>query len=291
MPLTSAKEMLQKATIENYCVGAFNFTSFVQAKAIIKAAEEMNAPVILQTSVSPAKFYSPHMIVGAIKSLANNSTIPICLHLDHCTDVDFCLECADAGYTNIMYDGSSLDFDKNIENTKRVTEYCHSIGNISVEGELGTVMGVEDQIVVNEDDAALCPVDKVLEYVERSQVDLFAPAIGTAHGVYKTANPFIDLKRLKEIFTLLHKRDSIVPLVIHGGTGLQQSMVKQLIVNGGAKFNVSTELKHVLIDTTFNYLTGHPSEYNPGKLDKEVFNAHVEKISEWIGILGSGEKA
>ena len=130
-----------------------------------------------------------------------------------------------------------------------------------------------------------------MEYVEKSKVDLFAPAIGTAHGVYKTTNPYIDLKRLKEIFTLLSERDSIIPLVIHGGTGLQPSIVKQLIANGGAKFNVSTELKHVLIDTTFDYITKHPSEYNPGRLDNEVFNAHVKKISEWIEILGSGDKA
>ena len=156
------KRCFKKQTEGNYCVGAFNFTNFVQAKAIIKAAEEMNAPVILQTSVSPTKFYSPGMIVGAIKGLADKSTIPICLHLDHCTDVELCLECADAGYTNIMYDGSSLEFNNNIENTRRVTEYCHSIGNISVEGELGTVMGVEDQVVVNEDDVA--PLSQSTKY-------------------------------------------------------------------------------------------------------------------------------
>jgi ketose-bisphosphate aldolase len=291
MTIVSAKEMLFKASREKYAVGAFNITSIVQMAAVIEAAQEKNAPVIVQTSVTPAKFLKPEVVVAVFRAMANEVSIPVCLHLDHCTDVDFCKKCADLGYTNIMFDGSHYDFDENIRLTRQVSDYCHKIGDITVEGELGTVSGVEDQIKVATDAAQLCDPEKSSEFVERSGIDLFGPAIGTAHGVYHTDNPIIDFDRLGEIFLKLNTPEITVPLVIHGGTGLSDQTVQNLIKNGGSKYNVSTNLKYILIDSTFEYLSTRRSEYDPGKLDKHVKQVTREKIANWIDLLGSTGKA
>jgi len=291
MTVVSAKEILIKASKEKYAVGAFNITSVVQMGAIIEAALEKNAPVVIQTSVTPARFLKPEVIVAVFRALAQSVTIPVCLHLDHCTDVDFCKICADLGYTNIMFDGSHLDFEENIKRTREVSDYCHNIGDITVEGELGTVSGVEDQIKVAADDAQLCDPEKSLEFIERSGIDLFGPAIGTAHGVYHTENPVIDFKRLGEINQKLNTPVVKTPLVIHGGTGLSELIVRNLINNGGSKYNVSTNLKYILMDSTFEYMSGHPKEYDPGKLDKYVKMATKQRIEYWIDLLGSTGKA
>lgn len=291
MTIVSAKEMLVKASKEKYAVGAFNITSVVQMGAIIEAALEKNAPVIIQTSVTPARFLKPEVIVAVFRALAQSVAIQVCLHLDHCTDVDFCKKCADLGYTNIMFDGSHLDFEENIKRTREVSDYCHNIGDITVEGELGTVSGVEDQIKVAADDAQLCDPEKSLEFIERSGIDLFGPAIGTAHGVYHTENPVIDFKRLGEINQKLNTPVVKTPLVIHGGTGLSELIVRNLINNGGSKYNVSTNLKYILMDSTFEYMSGHQKEYDPGKLDKYVKMATKQRIEYWIDLLGSTGKA
>jgi tagatose 1,6-diphosphate aldolase GatY/KbaY len=287
MPFVSAKEMLFKASKEKYAVGAFNITSIVQLEAVLEAASEMNAPVIIQTSVTPAKFLQPEVVVAVCRVLAQSATIPVCLHLDHCTEVSFCKECADLGYTNIMFDGSRLRYEENIKQTREVSNYCHQKGDITVEGELGTVSGVEDQIKVAEDEAQLCNPDISMDFVERSGIDLFGPAIGTAHGVYKTENPVIDTERLLKIHQMLNQPEIKTPLVIHGGTGLKEEVVRELVRNGGAKYNVSTNLKHILIDSTYEYISTHPEEYNPGKIDSHVKKATKERIKYWIDLLGS----
>ena len=291
MAIVSAKEMLIKASEEKYAVGAFNITSVVQMAAVIEAASGKNAPVIIQTSVTPAKFLTPEVVVAVFRALSQSVSIPVCLHLDHCTDADFCKKCADQGYTNIMFDGSHLSFEENIRLTREVSDYCHSIGGITVEGELGTVSGVEDQIKVASDDAQLCDPEKSLEFKERSGIDLFGPAIGTAHGVYQTENPVVDFERLGEIFQKLNTPVVKTPLVIHGGTGLSELTVRNLIGKGGAKYNVSTNLKYILMDSTLEYLSVHMKEYDPGKMDKHVKMATRNRIEYWIDLLGSTGKA
>jgi ketose-bisphosphate aldolase len=213
------------------------------------------------------------------------------LHLDHSKEVEYCKKCADAGYTNIMIDASKQAYEENIRQTKEVVDYCHAIGNISVEGELGTVSGVEDQIKVAEDEAQLCSPEQAVDFVERTGVDIFAPAIGTAHGVYKTKNPKVDFERLGKINQMLNGNGVKTPLVVHGGTGLSREYAIKLVEMGGAKFNVSTELKHALIDTTYNYITEHREEYNPGKIDIAVKDAIRQVVGRWIDILGSAGKA
>jgi ketose-bisphosphate aldolase len=291
MAIVNAKEMLLKATAEKYAVGAFNITNLIQMEAVVDAAVDLNAPLIVQASVAPSKFLRPQVIGAIYKTLAETAPIPICLHLDHCNDVDFCKVCADAGYTNIMIDASKQEFNENIRQTREVVDYCHGLGNISVEGELGTVSGVEDQVRVAADEAELCDPEQAMAFVEQTGIDIFAPAIGTAHGVYKTKNPKLDFDRLEKIASLINGREIRVPLVIHGGTGLKPDVAKKLVSLGGSKFNVSTDLKHTLIDTTYDYISANRDEYNPGKIDASVKEAIKGKIKYWIELLGSAGKA
>jgi len=291
MAIVNAKEILIKATEGRYSVGAFNVTNIIQMEAVVDTAVQRNCPLIIQASVAPSKALGSKVIASVYRILAHDAPIPICLHLDHCTEVDFCKQCADSGYTNIMIDASKQPFDKNIQQTREVADYAHGLGDLTVEGELGTVSGVEDQVKVAEDEAALCNPDQAVEFVEKSGVDIFAPAIGTAHGVYKTENPKIDFDRFSEIFKLLNGKGVKMPLVVHGGTGLKPDVVKKLVALGGSKFNVSTDLKHSLIDSTYDYIAGHRDEYNPGKLDAAVRQAISDKINYWIDLLGCADKA
>ncbi|MBM3127507.1 MAG: class II fructose-bisphosphate aldolase [Chloroflexi bacterium] len=291
MSVENAKGMLIKATQGKYAVGAFNVTDFVQMEGVIEAAVNKKAPLIIQTSVEPSKFYGRKMMVAAFRALAESAPIPICLHLDHCTDVDYCKKCADAGYTNIMIDASKFPFEENVRMSKEVVDYCHKVGDISVEAELGTVSGVEDQIKVVEDEAQLANPQQSVEFVERTGVDLFAPAIGTAHGVYTTKDPKVDFERMGKIAQLINGKGVRAPLIVHGGTGLPPQTVAKLIELGGAKLNVSTELKYTLIDTTFAYISEHRKEYNPGKINIAVKNAIREAAEKWIDMLGSAGKA
>jgi ketose-bisphosphate aldolase len=289
MSIVNAREMLMKATREKYSVGAFNVTSLVQLEAVVEAAANKKSAVIIQTSGSPAKFFKPEVLAAAYRALVEKSPYPVCLHLDHCTEPDFCKRCADAGYTNIMIDASKEPFERNVEITRNVVEYCHSVGDITVEGELGTVVGVEDNIAVTGKEASLCDPNKAEEFVRRTGIDLFAPAIGTAPGMYKS-EPKIDFDLFARIADILNGKSVRVPLVIHGGTGLSQEVTRRLVSLGGSKFNVSTELKYVLIDASYEYLAANKNDYNPGKLDAAVYTKTVALIEKWIDVLGSAGK-
>jgi ketose-bisphosphate aldolase len=291
MSIVTAKEIMLEAAEGKYAVGAFNITNLIQMEAVVEAAVEKKAPLIIQTSVTPSKFLGRDVLVSIYRTLAESAPIPICLHLDHSTNVEYCKQCADTGYTNIMIDASKQDYDENIRQTKEVVEYCHAIGGISVEGELGTVSGVEDQVKVAEDEAALCNPGQAVEFVERTGVDIFAPAIGTAHGVYKTKNPKVDFERLGKINQMLNSNGIKTPLVVHGGTGLSKEYAIKLVEMGGAKFNVSTELKHTMIDAIYNYISENREQYNPGKIDIVVKDAIRQVVAKWIDILGSAGKA
>lgn len=291
MSIVNAKEIMVEAAKGKYAIGAFNITDLLQFEAVIDAAIEKKSPVIVQTSVKPSKFLGTEMMVAIYRTLASSAPVPVCLHLDHCTEIDYCKKCADTGYTNIMIDASKQPYDENIRQTKEVVDYCHSVGNISVEGELGTVGGVEDQIKVAEDEAQLANPAQSIEFVERTGVDIFAPAIGTAHGVYKTKNPKIDFERLATIHKMLNSNGIKTPVVVHGGTGLPEDYIKRLLAAGGAKFNVSTELKHTLIDAKFEYIRAHRDEYDPGKIDVVVRDATRKVVMHWMDMLESTDKA
>jgi ketose-bisphosphate aldolase len=291
MSIVNAKEIMVEAAKGKYAIGAFNITDLIQLEGVVDAAVEKKSPLIIQTSVKPSKFLGRDVLVAIFRTIAESAPIPICLHLDHCTDVDYCKACADSGYTNIMIDASKQTYEENIRQTKEVVDYCHSVGNISVEGELGTVSGVEDQIKVSEDETQLANPAQAVEFVERTGLDIFAPAIGTAHGVYKTKNPKVDFERLATINKMLNSDGIKTPVVVHGGTGLPEDYIKKLLEAGGAKFNVSTELKRTLIDAKYEYISAHREEYDPGKIDVAVRDAIRKAVGHWIDMLGSAGKA
>jgi len=291
MSIVNAKEIMVEAAKGKYAIGAFNITDLIELEGVVDAAIEKKSPLIIQTSVKPSQFLGRDVLVAIFRTIAESAPIPICLHLDHCTDVDYCKACADAGYTNIMIDASKQSYAENIRQTKEVVDYCHSIGSISVEGELGTVSGVEDQIKVAEDEAQLANPAQSVEFVERTGLDIFAPAIGTAHGVYKTKNPKVDFERLATIHKMLNGNGIKTPVVVHGGTGLPEDYIQKLIEAGGAKFNVSTELKRTLIDAKYEYIAAHREEYDPGKVDIAVRDAIRKAVMHWIDMLGSAGKA
>ena len=291
MSISNTKDMLIKATEGKYAVGAFNVTSIIQMVAVVEAAVETNSPVIIQTSVSPAKQLFPEVFGAAFKAIAKKVSVPVALQLDHCTELDFCYRCVDAGYTSIMIDASKENFIKNVKMTALVVEYAHSKGDISVEGELGTVGGVEDQVRVVMSDVELCDPEMAVKFVNETGLDNLAPAIGTAHGIYKTKNPKIDISRLKTISETVNGNSIIAPLVVHGGTGLSEVVIKDLISADGAKFNVSTELKHAWIEGAVEFVGNSGSAYNPVEMNQHQIDEAKKVVLKWIKILGSTGKA
>ena len=190
-----------------------------------------------------------------IRELCEDAAVPVAIHLDHCKDVDFIQKCLEAGWTSVMIDASSLPYEENLATSKKVFEMAHPQG-ISVEAELGEIGGVEDDISVSDEDAHLVDVEKALRFLREVPVDCFAPAIGTAHGVYK-GKPKIAFDRLEAI-----AGGSPVPLALHGGTGLTEEVFRKCIQLGCAKVNISTQLKYAFIDGFVNYHNGSPAEYN-----------------------------
>lgn len=291
MSKQTARHLTERAYRNHYCVGAFNITNLIQMEAVIDAALQSQSPVIIQTSVTPVTFLRPDVLAGIYDILARDCGVPVALQLDHCRDVNLCKLCIDSGYSSVMFDGSSFPWEENIALTREVADYAHAQGTCSVEGELGIVGGVEDDIHADDDTSFLCPPERVVEFVERTRIDTMAPAIGTAHGVYKTDNPNIDIERFEAVEKQLNGRRLVAPLVVHGGTGLSESIVKKLVSLRAAKFNVSTELKHVLLDKTARYLEDYPNQYNPGAVDRAVRTSVKNSVAAWMDRLGSAGKA
>jgi len=236
MPLISSFKILSDAQKGHYAIGAFNIENMEMAQAVIAAGEETNSPLIIQTTPSTLKYAPPSLFYAIVKSIADNSPIPVALHLDHGDSFARSCEAIRAGYTSIMIDGSKLPFEENIALTKKVVEVA-SILNIPVEGELGTIGGKEDSLEVKDKDALYTNVDQAVEFVDRTGCSFLAVAIGTAHGFYK-GTPKLDFERIEQIA----KRVS-VPLVLHGGSGIPDEDVKHAIRLGMSKVNFATELR------------------------------------------------
>ena len=197
MPLENMKAMLNTAREGDCAVGAFNILDYNSTKAVIEAAEHLKAPVIIQTSAKTVIFWGSSAIISWVRELIRSSSVPITLHLDHCRDLGLIAECIEAGWNSVMIDASSKSFEENLALSKQAVEMAHP-KNITVEAELGAIVGVEDDIHVKEQDAHLADPEQAIRFCEDVQPDCFAPAIGTAHGVYK-GEPKIAYDRLEEI--------------------------------------------------------------------------------------------
>jgi ketose-bisphosphate aldolase len=284
MPLQNMNLMLSKAKDGGYAVGAFNILDYNSTRAVIHAAEEKNAPVIIQTSAKTVVYWGTTAIISWVKQLADSSNIPIALHLDHCKDLDLIKECIEAGWTSVMIDASSKPFDENISLSRQVVKMARS-NYITVEAELGAIVGVEDDIHVKHQDAHLADPGQAIEFCKKVGPDCFAPAIGTAHGVYKGV-PKIAYELLEEIAAKVAP-----PIALHGGTGLADDVFKKCISLGCAKVNISTQLKYAFIDGFVNYFNANNTEYNPLKVIDAQFDALKAGIIENINLFGSTGKA
>lgn len=284
MSYVNLKEMLLAAKENGYAVGAFNIVDYITTAAVVKAAENKRSPVIIQTSAKTVALYGYAPIANWVKTLAANVSIPVALHLDHCKDLNIIRNCIEAGWSSVMIDASSLPLEENIDMTKKVVAMAKD-RNVTVEGELGAIVGVEDDIFVKEQDSHLADPDICVQYVDATGIDVLAPAIGTAHGVYRT-QPKINFDLLSEIAQRVR-----VPLAIHGGTGLSEETFKKCIACGGNKINVSTEIKHVFRDSFEGYYRAHPKDYEPVKILEYVEHEVVQRIENFIDIFGSANKA
>jgi ketose-bisphosphate aldolase len=258
MPCVNMNAVLPKARREGYGVGAFNILDYASTRAVVQAAEENAAPVIIQTSPKTVQFWGCGTVAAWYRELAEKTGVSVVLHLDHCKDLEVIRRCIDAGWTSVMIDASSRPFEENLELTAKVIQMASPAG-VTVEAELGEIKGVEEDVAVSSTQARLADPQKAALFCRSLSLDLLAPAIGTAHGIYK-GEPRIAFDRLEEIARLTG-----LPLALHGGTGLSAEVFTRCIALGCAKVNISTSLKHVFIDSFVSYQNSHPQEYEPVK--------------------------
>lgn len=283
MPVVPMQQILRDAFDKRYGVGAFNIVDWVTMDAVLAAAAETKSPVIVQVSVKTVKVMGAKLIQVMFAEMASRVPAPATLHLDHCPDRKVIDDCIAAGWNSVLFDASKLSYEENLAQTKEVVAQAHRHG-VAVEGELEAVKGVEDGLG-GEDEGAVVPLDKAVAFIRATGIDSFAPAIGTAHGVYK-GTPKINFNRVSEIVAA-----EPIPLVVHGGTGLSDETFHELIRRGAPKINVSTQLKIVLADSYRTYLAEKPTEYDPLKLLGAVKKNLVAQVIAFMKIFGSEGKA
>jgi len=284
MALVSSTPLLQAAKEGGYCIGAFNVHTLEMLQAVVEAAEETRSPLIIQSTVGTVKHLGPDYIAAAATVAANRSSVPIALHLDHCSDFGTIMQCIRAGYTWVIIYAFHDPLEKNVEQTRKVAEAASAVG-VNVEAELGRVGGVEDDIVVDERDALLADPDECAKFVELTGVHTLAPAIGTAHGIYK-GDPNIDFDRIGRIAAKVS-----VPLVLHGGSGIPEDQVRRAVSLGMSKMNVATELRIVFSDAIKEVFAKNPEENDPRKYMVPAKQALKAAAIEKMRLCGSIGKA
>lgn len=287
MPLVSMKEMLNKAKDEKYAVGQFNVNNLEYAQAILQAAEEEKSPVILGVSEGAGRYMGGFKVVVAmVKALMEEygTTVPVAIHLDHGSSFEKCAQAIHAGFTSVMIDGSHLPLEENIALTKKVVELAH-IHGVSVEAELGRIGGQEDDLVVEDAEAMYAIPSECEQLVKETNVDCFAPALGSVHGPYK-GEPKLGFDRMEEIMHLTG-----VPLVLHGGTGIPLKDIQRAISLGTAKINVNTENQIMQTKKIREVLAENPEMYDPRKYMGPGRDAIKETVIGKMREFGSSQKA
>lgn len=255
------KEVLKTANDLNMAIGAFNTHNLEMMPAIVRAAEKQKTPVIIQSTIGTASYVGYHNMVAVAKAMSEEHGVDVVLHLDHAKDFTEIRKAIKAGYSSVMYDGSSLPFKENILGTKQVVEFAKDFG-VSVEGELGTVGGTEDGLVVTQDQVFYTDPKDAVTFVKETGIDALAVAIGTNHGQYKSKTD-ISFSQLEKIKAAVN-----IPLVVHGGTGVKEDDVRKVIDLGIRKFNVGTEL---LVNWNIS--------------SKDSYNEHKENVSNRENVL------
>jgi ketose-bisphosphate aldolase len=284
MALVTLKYLLNRAVREKYVVGAFNFFGLENLQGIVKGAAAKKSPVIAMISTGALAYIGEKTVVGMARGMADDYDVPVVLHLDHSTGYDLCRRCIDNGFTSVMIDASSREFHENMDLTAKVAEYAAKTG-CSVEGELGHIGGVEDNIAVDERQALFTKPGDVVTFVSATGIDALAIAVGNAHGFYKSA-PKLDFERIAAIRAV-----SSIPLVLHGGTGIPDEDLRKAAALGINKINVGTELKvHGYLDVLKRESAAFQGD-DPRKIMIGVRAACAAIVEEKIDIFGSAGKA
>lgn len=283
MPLVTTAQMLRDAQNGRYAVGAFNVENLEMVMAVIRAAEEAHAPVILQTTPSTIKYAGLDYYLAMATTAAARASVPVAMHLDHGDSLAVAMQALRTGYTSIMIDGSHGSFEDNIALTRRVVDACAPSG-ISVEAELGKVGGKEDNLDGGSGNPFTDP-QEAAEFVSRTGVDSLAVAIGTAHGVY-SGTPKLDFERLSAIREVVS-----IPLVLHGASGVPDEAVRESITRGICKVNFATELRIAYSDGIKAYLAKDPAVFDPKKYGKPAMDNVVAVVKDKMAVCGCAGKA
>lgn len=311
MSLVNTKEMLKKAYEQKYAVGAFNVNNMEIIQGIMNAVNELSSPVILQASAGARKYAGALYMKKLVEAAEEQSSVPIALHLDHGDSFEICKNCIDSGFTSVMIDGSSLSYDENIELTARVSEYAHKY-NVTVEGELGSLSGIEDNINILEAKSFYTDPNQVEDFVKKTEVDSLAIAIGTSHGAYKfkpnqKAELRFDIleeieKKLPGFPIVLHGASSVIPEFVEeinkfGGKlgqaiGIPESMLNKASKMAVCKINVDSDLRLAMTAEIRKSLYENPENFDPRKYLSPARNA-IEKIVKHkiINVMGCAGKA
>ena len=311
MALVTTTEMFKKAYDGGYAIGAFNVNNMEIVQGITEAAGELKSPLILQVSAGARKYANHNYLVKLVEAALLENDIPIALHLDHGADFEICKACIDGGFTSVMIDGSHHSFEDNIALTKKVVEYAHDKG-VVVEGELGKLAGIEDDVKVADADAAFTQPDEVEEFVSRTGVDSLAIAIGTSHGAFKF-KPGQKPQLRFDILAEIEKRLPNFPIVLHGASSVSQEYVKIIQENGGnladaigipedmlrqaaksavCKINIDSDLRLAMTAGIRQVLAQNPAAFDPREYLK-VGRANVKDLvaHKIVNVLGSNGKA
>ena len=282
--LVNSKEVLEKAKEEKYAVPHFNINNLEWTRFILEECEKEKSPVILGVSEGAKKYMVGfHTVTEMVKAMVEELqiTVPVVLHLDHGSSVASCKEAIDAGFTSVMIDASKYSVEENIQMTKEVVEYAHQ-KNVTVEAEIGHVGGEEDGVA---DELAYAKVEDAIRLAKETGIDSLAPALGSVHGIYK-GEPKLDFQRMMEI-----KEKTNLPLVLHGGSGIPDELIKKSVTCGICKLNINTDLQIVWAKAVRSFLDGNQSVYDPRKVIKAGEQAIKDKIDEKIRLLESNGKA
>lgn len=272
----SMKNALEIARKRGIALGAFEFWSYEVARAIVTAAEEVDVPVILQCGKGEIdRMGGMEATVVTAYLAAKNSTVPVVLHLDHATSFEYCNEAVNAGFSSVMIDASALPFEENIAVTKKVCYRAQAVG-VTVEGELGRLVGEEGDIIVKGPEAAQTDPDEALRFVKETGVDALAVSIGTAHGQY-TFEPKLNIDRLKKI-----KEMVAMPIVLHGGSGTPIAQVQESIRNGIRKINICTDIQIAMGKAYVDALSNPNFKYSAGNLWGPAEEAAKELVKSKI---------
>ena len=283
MAFVTLKELLTDAQRKRYAIGAFNTNNMEIVQAIVEAAVEERAPVILQASQGALRYAGIDYIMGLVRAAEKSADIPIVMHLDHGTDFNQVMLCLRKGFTSVMFDGSKKPLEENIAATRKVVEVAHAMG-VSVEAELGKIGGTEDDVTVSEHEASLTIPAEAERFCAETKVDALAVAIGTAHGAYK-GEPKLDFARLREIRKLVD-----TPLVLHGASGVPEEAVKRSIEYGICKVNIDTNIRQAFTKGVKEFIKENPSVFDPRKILGPAKEAMKEIIRAKIRLFGSNNK-